>query len=240
MSAQTTYNYPTSGDGRTDVPTYSTRTDDWAGRTTSMSGGAPYYAFSVNDSTGVSTVTAPDGTLSETHTIADPGQWDDGLVSDTYLKDSSTTYTRTHLDWEQDSGSRNPRVYQVLSTDTPSSLTKATVLTYTTYNNVSVVSERDFGSNETTPSTTELRRTETTYVTSSSYTNRHLLHLPSMVKVFPGGSSTPASRVDYAYDDYGSAHTNMTGRDDIIMHDPSFDPFQQTQENCDWVCYQYD
>src|SRR5258706_4339091 len=110
--------------------------------------------------------------------------------------------------------SHNPGVYQVLSTDTPASLTKATVLTYTTYNNVSVVSERDFGSSETTPSTTELRRTETTYITSSSYTNRHLLHLSLIMKVFPGGSSTPTSRVDYAYDDYQAAHTNMSGRDD--------------------------
>jgi len=89
--------------------------------------------------------------------------------------------------------------------------------THTPYNNVSVVSERDFTSNGTV-SSTELRRTETTYVTSSNYMNRRLLSLPSMVKVFPGGSSTPASRIDYAYDNYGSSHENLTARDDIIMH----------------------
>jgi len=240
LAAQTTYNYPTNGQSLTDVPTFGTRTDDWQGRTTNMGSGAPYYSFSVNESTGVSTVTAPDGTIRETQSIVNAGQWNDGLVSDTYIKDGSTTYSRTHMDWEQDSNSRNPRVYQILSTDTPAGLTKATVLSYTTYNNVSTVSERDFGTSETSPSSTEVRRTETTYVTSSNYTNRRLLHLPSMVKVFPGGSSTPAARVDYTYDNYGTSHANMTARDDIIMHMPAFDPFQETQENCDWECHQYD
>jgi len=239
IAARTTYNYPTSGQGYTDVPTYSTRTDDWAGRTTSMNGGAPYYTFSVNESTGVSTVTAPDGTISESHAIVNAGQWNHGLISDVYVKDSSTTYVQRHLDWELDSNGRNARVYQVLSTDSVAGLTKASVMSYTSYNNVSSVSERDFTTNGTV-SSTELRHTDVSYVTSSSYTNRHLLHLPSSVKVYPGGSSTPASRVDYSYDNYGSSHANMTARDDIIMHDPAYDPFQPTQENCDWVCREYD
>ena len=238
MAAQTTYNYPTSGSSLTDVPTYSTRTDDWAGRTTSMSGGAPYYSFSVNESTGVSTVTAPDGTISETHSIVNAGQWNDGLVSDTYVKNSSTTYAQTHMDWQLDSNSVNPRVYQLLSTDTPAGLTKATVLSFTTYNNVSSVSERDFTTNGTV-SSTELRRTETTYVTSSNYTNRRLLRLPSMIKVFPGGSSTPAARVDYSYDSYGTSHTNMTARDDIIMHSAAYDPFAPEYE-VQGDCYEWD
>lgn len=239
ISAQTTYNYPDSAQALTEVPTYSRRTDDWAGRTTSMNGGAPYYDFSVNESTGISSVTAPAGTIYETHSIVNAGQWNDGLVSDTYVKNGSTTYAQTHWDWELDSNNRNPRVYQIRSTDTPAGLTKATVLTYTSYNNVSVVSERDI-TTDGSVSSTELRRTEATFVTSSSYINRHLLHLPSIVKVFPGGSSTPSSRVDYTYDNYGTSHANMTSRDDIIMHDPAYDPFQETQESCDWVCREWD
>lgn len=239
VAAQTTYNYPESAQALTDVPTYSRRTDDWAGRTTSMNGGAPYYDFSTNESTGVSTATAPDGTVNETHSIVNSGQWDDGLVSDAYVKDSSTTYAQTHWDWELDASGRNARVYRIRKTDTPSSLTKATVLTYSSYNNVSVFSERDI-TTDGSVSATELRRTEVTYVTSSSYINRRQLHLPASVKVFPGGSSTPASRIDYAYDNYGTAHANMTARDDIVMHDPAFDPFQETQESCDWVCREWD
>lgn len=242
IAARTTYEYPSSAQGLSDVPTYSTRTDEWAGRTTG--GSAPSYSFSTNESTGVSTVTAPDGTVSETDANPIAGQWYDGLVTDTYVKDSSTpptTYTRTHLDWQQDSNSRNPRVYQIITTDVAASLSKATVLTYTTYNNISAVSERDFGGDATTPYSTEVRRTETTYVTSSSYIDRHLLHLPSTIKVFPGGSNTPASRVDYAYDDYGTSHANLTARDDILMHLPAYDPFQQTQEiNCRWECWDWE
>jgi hypothetical protein len=68
-----------------------------------------------------------------------------------------------------------------------------------------------------------------------------LLRLPSTVQVFPGGSSTPISRVDYAYDNYGTNHANLTPRDDIIMHDPAFDPFQQTVEtNCHWECWDWE
>lgn len=238
MAAQTTYSYPTTAQALTDVPVYGTRTDDWAGRTTNMSGGAPYYTFATNESTGVTTVTAPDQTITETHTIVNPGVWDDGLVSDTYTKTSSTTYTRTHIDWQLDSNNKNPRPYQILTTESIASLTKATVLGYTTYNNVSSISERDFTSNGTV-SATELRRTETTYVTSSTYTGRRLYHLPSSVKVYPGGSSTPISRIDYTYDDYGTNHANLTPRPNIIMHDPAYDPFQEDQETCDWECTEW-
>ncbi|HEX2272101.1 MAG TPA: hypothetical protein VHH35_21345, partial [Pyrinomonadaceae bacterium] len=238
MAAQTTYSYPTTAQALTDVPTYATRTDDWAGRTLNMSGGAPYYTFTTNESTGVSTVLAPDHTITETHTIVNSGQWNDGLVSDIYVKSGLTTYAQTHIDWQLDSNNKNPRPYQILTTDSPASLTKATVLSYTTYNNVSVVSERDFTTNGTV-SSTELRRTETTYETHSTYIGRRLYHLPSSVKVFPGGSSTPVSRIDYDYDDYGSNNVNMTPRPNIIMHDPAYDPFQEEQEICDWECTEW-
>src|SRR6266568_3761759 len=221
VAATTTYNYPTTASSLSDVPTYTTRTDEWAGRTNG--GSAPSYSFSVNESTGVSTVTAPDGTVTESDATVDAGQWDDGLISDTYVKIGSTVLSHTKLHWELDSNGKNPRVYQIRSTDDGGN-TKATVLTYTTYNNVSVVSERDF-TTDGSISSTELRRTETGYVTSSSYTNRHLLHLPSGVQVFPGGSTSPSSRVDYAYDDYGASHANLTARSDIIEHDGAFDPF---------------
>ncbi|HEX6046786.1 MAG TPA: RHS repeat-associated core domain-containing protein [Pyrinomonadaceae bacterium] len=238
MAAQTTYSYPTSAQALTDVPTYSTRTDDWAGRTVNMSGGAPYYTFATNESTGVTTVTAPDQTITETHAIVNSGQWNDGLVSDTYIKSGSTTYAQTHIDWQLDSNNKNARPYQILTTDSLAGLTKATVLSYTTYNNVSSVSERDLTTNGTV-SSTELRRTDTTYVTDSTYIGRRLYHLPASVKVYPGGSSTPISRVDYAYDNYGANHANLTARPNIIRHDPAYDPFQEDQESCDWECTEW-
>ncbi|HBB94675.1 MAG TPA: hypothetical protein DC054_04735 [Blastocatellia bacterium] len=165
-AAQTTYNYPTTSGSLTDVPAYTTRTDEWAGRTSG--GSAPYYTFANSTGTDekISTVTAPDGTITETHAIDHSGFWDDGLISDTYVQYTSTPIilAHTHLDWQQDSSNLNPRVYQIRTTDVPASLTKATVLSYTDYNNVSLVSERDF-TTDGTVSSTELRKTETTYIT---------------------------------------------------------------------------
>jgi YD repeat-containing protein len=66
------------------------------------------------------------------------------------------------------------------------------------------VSERDLTTNGSV-SAIELRRTETTYVTDSSFTNRGLISLPSIVQVFAGGSSTPIARTDYSYDEFGLA-----------------------------------
>ena len=56
------------------------RTDDRAGRTTGA--GAPSYNFANSTAANekISTITAPDGTISETHSNDKPGQWDDGLV----------------------------------------------------------------------------------------------------------------------------------------------------------------
>jgi len=253
QAAVTMYNYEggTLSDrsipsgGLSDTPSYTKRTDDWAGRTSGMPGtgtpgDAPYYQFLVNRTNGTSTVTAPDGSVNETDTIIDPGQWDDGLVSDAYIdKMPSSFLSHSHIDWDPNS-TGNPRVSQVLTTDDAGN-TKATVLTYTTYNNVSVVSERDFATNGMAG--TEFRRTETTYQTSSNYTNRHLLHLPTRMIVYRVSNNTalPAARVDYEYDNYGLNHADLTHRDDIIAHNPAFDPFQQTVEtNCHWECWDWE
>ncbi len=239
VAATTSYNYEGTplrsipSGGLSDAPDYTQRTDDWAGRVSAQ----PVYQFSVDKASGVSTVTAPDGSVSETHTIVDPGQWDHGLVSDIYIdKQGATFLSQTHLDWDPAS-TGNPRVQQIRATN-DGGQTKATVLGYTTYNNVSVVSERDF-TTDGNVSPIELRRTETTYVTSSAYVNRHLLHLPATVQVFAGGSTAPTARVDYAYDNYGAGHANLTSRNDIIMHDPAYDPFAPTQQDCYWDCIDY-
>lgn len=244
QAAVTTYNYPgtpiNTTTGLTDVPKYTTRIDDWAGRTTSINGNPPSYAYSVDEATGISTVTAPDGAVTETHAIVHPGYWDNGLISDTYVdKNGSSALLHTSTDWEE-GASGIPRVTKIRTTNDDNQ-TKATVFGYaSSYNNIASISERDF-TTDGSVSTTELRRTETTYVTSSNYLNRRLIRLPATVKVFPGGSSTPAARTDYTYDNYGTNHANLTSRDDIIMHDHAFDPFQQDHEyNCHWVCIDYE
>jgi RHS repeat-associated protein len=237
QAAVTEYNYPTSPSGLTDVPAYTTRTDDWAGRTTTST---PQYAFANSTATNekISKVTAPDGTVTETHSNDLPGQWNDGLVIETdvgYMSGGSmVVLSRTRVDWDSTS-TTIPRIAQVRQTDVAAGFTKATVMSYTSYNNVSAVSERAF-TTDGSVSSTELRRTETTYVTATGYINQHLLQLPLTVKVFPGGSSTPASRVDYEYDNYGTSHANMTPRADIVMHEDSFNPFCQAEGKCEYDC----
>lgn len=223
------------------MPAFAHRTDNWAGRT--GGGSAPQYSFTVSEGTSdtTSTVIAPDGTKTVTLNIKNPGVWNDGLISETQVQNSSSVvFAKTVFTWEQNSTNGTPRGASIKTTN-EAGKTRASVFSYdssTPYNNISAVSERDFTTNGSI-SSTELRRTETTYVTSSNYLNRRLLHLPSMVKVFPGGSSTPASRIDLAYDSYGTSHENLTARDEIIMHDVAFDPFQEPQESWDWVCTEW-
>jgi hypothetical protein len=147
------------------------RTDDWAGRVSAQ----PVWNFSVNQDTGVSTVTAPDGTVSETHAIVHKGFSDDGLVTDTIIKVGATEFSHTVLQWDSTGG--DPRLSWTKNTN-ESGQTKAVVYDqYGAYNNVGHVSERDF-TTDGSVSPTELRRTETTYITSSTYTARGLIHLP--------------------------------------------------------------
>jgi RHS repeat-associated protein len=213
QAALTTYNYPTGLSNLTDVPTYTARTDDWAGRTSAQ----PTFYFNVDQALGVSTVTAPDGTVTESHTIVNPGQWDDGLISETIVKQGATVLSDTAITWQQGANGANPRIQKTQITN-EAGQTKAVVYSYdpsTSYNNVSAVSERDFAPAGTLG--TELRRTETTYLTSSQYLDRGLINLPTSLKIFKGGTNTPIAQVDYSYDE-----TGLTARPDIIMYtDPA-------------------
>lgn len=207
-AASSNYNYPQTPSSLSNTPSFTQRTDDWAGRTSAQS----IYSFSVNQAAGTATITAPNGTITTTQSIVAQGQWNDGLVTDITQQGGALTVT-THNVWETDTGGVNPRVQQAQVTN-EAAQSRTTQFTYTTYNNVSIVREVGF-SNE------ELRRTETTYQTGAQWINRYLLRLPTSVKVFAGGATQPASRVDYAYD-IGAA---LTARAGIVMHDETYDPY---------------
>jgi RHS repeat-associated protein len=209
LAATTTYDYPVYPSQLTDVPKFHNRTDDWAGRTSA----APVWQFSVNDTTGVSTVTAPDGTISETHTVVHHGFWHDGLLTDKILKFGGAELSHTVMYWDPTSDNQ-PQLTAVKTTN-DAGQTTATFFGYGDYNNVTSASERDI-TYDTTISTTELRRTETTYETSASYTSRGLIHLPKIVKVFAPGSITPAAQTDYSYDE--SSLTSYSDLDDDMMY----------------------
>src|SRR5947199_9937085 len=104
-------------------------------------GEAPYYTFAVDQANGISTVTAPDGTVSETHAIVHQGYPDDGLITDTIIKVGASELSHTVLQWD-------PNGVSVLSSTkntNESGQTKAVVYDqYDDYNNVRRVSDADF------------------------------------------------------------------------------------------------
>jgi RHS repeat-associated protein len=239
-AATTTYDYPEVASNLPDAPKYTKRTDEWAGRTTGMAGtgapgAAPYYEFNASEADGTSSVTAPDGTVTttDTYTETEAGSdaWKTGLVESTVLKDGTTELRRTTMTWESDTNGRNARLQKVEAKD-ETGKTTSTVFGYTSYNNINLVKELGFNNEE-------LRRTETTYETGAAWTDRRLVRLPTSVRVYAGGATTPAARTDYEYDNYGVdavGKTKLTARADIqtMMHDSSYNPHAPLVETCQW------
>jgi RHS repeat-associated protein len=221
VAATSTYNYPLTAQSLIDVPKYSTRTDDWAGRTTAS---PPVWTFSADETTGTSTVTAPDNTVTETLTELETGQ----LQSVSIKYGGAPPLAKLAYFWEPSTGGKR---LTKLETTNDAQQTRVTTFTYdaaTIFNNVTIVSERDFASPGTLG--TELRRLETTYENSSNYINMGLLHLPRTMKVFAGGSSTPASLVTYAYDG-----GTLLDRPGIVMHNATYNPYSEPEMECEWV-----
>src|ERR1051325_473956 len=217
-AASTEYDYPLMPSSLSDVPKYTRRTDDWAGRTTGPT--LPFYSFIVTEgTTPVSSVIAPDGTITDTETYGSASNGFAGLLKQITVKRASgALLSRTVFNWEASMDGSNPKLTQVLTTNDHGQ-TKGVVYTYDTgslvNNNITKVSERDFTSDGTL-SPVELRRTETTYEKGTAYLDRRLLRLPTSIKVFEGGSTIPASFVEYKYDEGGEAA--LTQRTGILMY----------------------
>jgi RHS repeat-associated protein len=237
VAATTTYDYPNSTPpaGLSAAPTYSHRTDDWAGRTSAV----PVTTFEVGELTKI---TSPDETYSET--ISD----ESGDTTEIKLTTTFGTYVyaRTKLEWETDLYGYNRRIKRV-QTSTDSYLTgaktKSVGYTYTDFNNIAEVIEYDFNTAPDTPGPI-LRRTQLKYVTDptfadrQAYISRGLVHLPTSIKVFTGTSNQPIARQDYAYDG-GSLHGyfDLSGTEpvEIQNYDKSFNPYAPPDSICDWV-----
>lgn len=243
-AATTTYNYPEGRVFLMDAPTYTRRTDDWAGRTAGMNGTTepPYFTFSNNFNEGVltSTITAPDGTVTET---TGAGLVDVTEIKKPLLGSTFQTYAKTRIQWETVGfGNTNRRLKQVQQTN-EAGQTKTTDYAYTTYNNISQITERDFNIDAATLGL-PLRRTKMRYTSDASspnsqeYINRWLLRLKTQVEVFsvaPNGSESKMSRVDYSYDETPLV-SRPNGENDpnrIMMHDPRYDPYAPLVEECE-------
>jgi RHS repeat-associated protein len=240
-AAVTTYNYPTGPSSLSAAPTYTRRTDDWAGRTAGMNGTmeAPYYTFSkdVTEENTVTIITAPDRTERVTTS--------EGMADTVEIKRQQgnryTTYAKTRIEW-QSMGGTNRRPRRILDTN-QAGQTKIIEYLYSTYNNLSQTIERDFNIDAETPGRI-LRRTKTLYATDTSspnyqkYIDRRLLHLETRVEVFsvePNGSEVKMSRVDYGYDEAPLVGRPNTENDPnrIMMHDPRYDPYAPLVQYCE-------
>jgi RHS repeat-associated protein len=208
QAAVTEYNYPTQPSSLTDAPTYTRRTDDWAGRTTGVTENgqqvAPFYTFAVDKAAGTSTITAPDGTVTETGTVVHSGFWDDGLVKYVSVKKGAAQLSRVETDWETwgiTGALYNQRVKQARFTN-DAGQTVTTDFIYwdgaTGFNNIKKVVKKGFSGEE-------LRVSKYTYETGDAYETQGLIHLPTSAAVYKTSAdadagANAASLAEYAYD----------------------------------------
>lgn len=195
-AASTEYNYPltTPSPAPSKVPTYTTRTDDWAGRTTS-SAAVTSFSNSVSGTVRTTTVTNPDGTKLETKQTINTGVWNDGVIDSVrFLKSDGTTEMSVQNNTWTQNGSR-PQLTRTAAKDEAGNWTSQT-FTYNSYDLVTETKEFDCQSC-TTP---VLRSSTTDYITTQSYLDRKLFMLPTSQKIYDG-SGTLVARTDNFYDE---------------------------------------
>ena len=157
--------------------------------------GTTTHTWSLSFGSYTTTVTDPNSTATTTTFVNDSGNWDDGLPSQQQI--GSTALKTTANTWGADSSSLNPRLTQVLYTLNDTGQESEIQTDYTTYSNPSELREYDYGSGA--PGTL-IRSTDYDYVTSSNYTNAHILNFALAAIVYNGTSSpgpTPASELSY-------------------------------------------
>jgi RHS repeat-associated protein len=225
-----TYDYPLSPDySLTDAPTYSSMTESWTRDGSNFDSATTTYSVNETSTPRTTVITLPNGTKSKQLSYNAPGQYNDGLVyhDETYVTEGQPLQSSDSY-WEPGAYG-SPRPTRVEKTDERGQVTAAAFTYGSVYNQVTEVRDYDYGGS------TLLRSTLTTYQNSSSYTNRHIFNLPLLVEVYAADNTTRVSHTDYQYD--GQSFTDTP---DVVMHDDASNPYAQTQENCDWVCHQWD
>lgn len=200
-AATTVYTYPTAT-GISDVPTYTSRIDNWQGNT----GDPQVTDYNVqepnqnNNYRYISTITTHQGSTDVIYTTKS--------LANGMLEETSTTsievanliqwpLTKTEYTWFPDT-----RNLQRIDVTNDSGLTKSTRFEYDSYGNQTEAMECGY---ETTPvncsTTTALRRTVIAYA-GTPWTTRNLVRLPLSITKYVVGSTAPASKSVYQYDDY--------------------------------------
>ncbi len=225
-AASTEYNYPDGTTALTDVPKYTKRTDDWAGRTgnaqetlyesldPSTATNNQYYSNITVKDNGFDVLTQSisdsNGFLKETSVWKVVGSTNT-LMSKTNYTFNTTTRNLTRIAVTNDAG-----------------LIKATEFEYDAYSNQTKARECDYAA-ANTPCTdsSAIRRTETTYrndaATSQGWLDLNLISLPKTVTTIVGGAVVSKTTLEY---DHNGNDSTLVRRSDIdqITHDIFFNP----------------
>ncbi len=230
FAASTEYNFSDGSTALEDVPKYTKRTDDWAGRTSTdpqetfynapepIPGQDIYSDITVKDNgfdVKTENISASTGLLKETSVkkmFGPAGQYSQLMSKTKYFWDGSRNLTK-------------------IETTNEAGLVRAVEYEYDGYNNQTKVKEYDYAAAGDLG--TLLRTTEIAYETGSGWINKNLLGLVKSVKTIV--NSTTVSKTLFEYDHNGNDAT-LTRRDDIstATHDRYYNPAHPstTEEIC--------
>ncbi len=204
--AYTEYNYPTTPSNlNAQAPTFTKRSDWWM----ESAFGVVEHNFSVaagpDPKTVVTSVTAPDGTVTETTTKRYTPQdrqhgvpFDEGMVLRVKVLKDGTVFSDDKLEWEA-----GPRLMRKLSSVDGGPYRKIEFEYYTPPTGhpgvrTNPTKIREFGFDGV-----EVRRTEIAYKNhqnSPDYISRWLVSLPEVIEVYDSSTSQLLSRTTYEYD----------------------------------------
>jgi RHS repeat-associated protein len=204
--AYTEYNYPkTPSNLNAQVPTFTKRSDWWLESTFGVVETNFSVAAGPDPKTVVTTITAPDGAITETTTKRYTPQdrefsvpFDEGMVLRVKVRKGTTEFSDDKLEWEA-----GPRLMKKFSSLDGGPYKKVEFEYYTPPTGspgvrTNPTKVREFGFDGV-----EVRRTEVAYKNHQNapdYISGWLVSLPETVEVYDSGTNTLVSKYTYEYD----------------------------------------
>jgi YD repeat-containing protein len=187
LRSSVSYNYPAYTTAPSSAPTWTIETDNDGFNTVSST----YSSTKVGGLVSIYTVTDPGGSKTVA-ALNTSGTYQEMLSSMEIRDDGSNPLRHVDYVWTSDTGGWNARPSSVTTTLSDSGQQSKVAYTYTTYGNVSLTQEYDYG-------LVLKRQTALTYLTTSSYINHHILDRVTQVLVKDGAGNI-VGRTNLAYD----------------------------------------
>jgi len=224
-TSRMTYSRPESSTSNSGYVT----TDEYNSSSTLLGRSVHYFYGSALASLGQDTTVYPgwqDGREYQTTIYAADGTTALRQVNHTFAQRAAVSW------WTGSSAAEppnDPRLTETTTTLVDTNQVSKQTFGYDGYNNRNNAKEYDLGSGS---AGSLVRETQTTYVTSSSYTDLGLISLPSQVSVY-NGSGVERSRSVFEYDNYATDtnHAGLLSRSNISGFDSSFSTSYGTRGN---------